>query len=142
MCLSTTSLSSPPKADTGFNRYAFANVRDTGEVHLTDQWSDQDIHYEGDSWNDSGTNLCEHCSSSSFSEDVSELLVYIDGNFKQIYLLKKRYRHLKLLLSIGGWTYSPNFAAPCATQAGRDTFVRSSITLLEDYGLDGLDIDW
>lgn len=29
-----------------------------------------------------------------------------------------------------------------ATQGGRDTFVASSIKLLEDYGLDGLDIDW
>ncbi|KIJ49433.1 glycoside hydrolase family 18 protein [Sphaerobolus stellatus SS14] len=103
--------------------YAFANIRpDTGEVFLSDLWADQDIHYSGDSWNDVGTNLY--------------------GNFKQIYLLKKKHRHLKLMLSIGGWTYSPSFHPVVINPALRQKFVESSIALLEDYGIDGLDIDY
>ncbi|KAG8908254.1 Endochitinase 1 [Tulasnella sp. 403] len=102
--------------------YAFANVKSNGEVFLSDAWADQDIHYPGDSWNDSGTNLY--------------------GNFKQIYLLKKRNRHLKLMLSIGGWTYSPNFHPVVVNSNARKEFVRSSIKILEDYGLDGLDVDY
>lgn len=52
-------------------------------------------------------------------------------------------RNLKVTLSIGGWTYSQDGHFNFVTDAGkRATFVNSALQLVEDYGFDGIDLDY
>ncbi|RKP14217.1 glycoside hydrolase [Piptocephalis cylindrospora] len=113
--------SSIPAANLSHLLYAFANVREDGTVFLSDAWADTDKHWEGDRWDEPGKNLY--------------------GNMKQLNLIKKKHP-LKLTLSIGGWSFSSQFAQVTADPTKQRKFVTSAMTLLADLGLDGLDIDW
>jgi chitinase len=67
------------------------------------------------------------------------------GNFAELGLLKKQYPHLKLTISIGGWTDSGKFSDAALTDVSRRAFTESAIDLFirQRPGLfDGIDIDW
>ncbi|EAU86796.2 class V chitinase ChiB1 [Coprinopsis cinerea okayama7 len=104
--------------------YSFADTdASTGAIKLTDPYSDEQKRFPGDTWTETGNNLY--------------------GCLKQLYLLKMKKRDLKVLLSIGGWTYSQaghfNFVT---NPTARAKFISDAVQLIEDYGFDGIDIDY
>ncbi|KAJ7595937.1 glycoside hydrolase family 18 protein [Mycena floridula] len=104
--------------------YAFADVSpDTGIIALSDTYADTQLHFATDSWSETGNNLY--------------------GCLKQMYLLKLAHRNLKVLLSVGGWTYAQaghfNFVTSASSRAA---FVTSAVSMVENYGFDGIDIDY
>ncbi len=80
------------------------------------------------------------------------------GNFQQLQALKEQYPHLKVLISIGGWTFSKYFSDAALTKQSRERFVSSCVDLFIKGNLpssgeqggpgaaagvfDGIDIDW
>lgn len=56
--------------------------------------------------------------------------------------LKKEYPGLKIMVSLGGW----GGCAPCSdlfsTAEHRAVFAKTTVALFNEYGIDGLDLDW
>ncbi|MDQ1680945.1 MAG: chitinase, partial [Frankiaceae bacterium] len=85
----------------------------------------------------------------------------LKGNFNQLRQLKVKHPDLKVLVSLGGWTFSKYFSDVAATAASRQKFVSSCLDLFIKGNLptgiggdasgglgsaagvfDGVDIDW
>ncbi|MER7673313.1 glycosyl hydrolase family 18 protein [Kitasatospora sp. NPDC096128] len=80
------------------------------------------------------------------------------GNFNQLKKLKAKYPNLKVVVSLGGWTYSKYFSDVAATDASRqkfvkscvDTWIRGNLPAYNGAGgdgtaagiFDGIDLDW
>ena len=88
---------------------------------LSDDYADIEKHFPGDLWDDKHN-------------------VY--GNFKQLLLAKKKQPNLKTMLSIGGWTYSPNFNEILKSEQKRSQFASTAVKLMYNNGFDGLNLDW
>ena len=63
-------------------------------------------------------------------------------NFAVLNGLKTRNPKLKVLVSVGGWTWSGAFSDAALTKASRKVFVDSAVEFVSKYNLDGVDIDW
>lgn len=56
--------------------------------------------------------------------------------------LKQKFPHLKICISLGGWTLSWTMSKVMATPALRTEFIKSSVDAIIKYGFDGFDLDW
>src|SRR6185295_4583192 len=63
-------------------------------------------------------------------------------NLRKLSELKKINPDLKILISIGGWTWSKNFSDATLTDSSTKNFVLSAVDIVSKYNLDGIDIDW
>lgn len=65
----------------------------------------------------------------------------VKSDLKRIPELKKKNPNLKVLLSVGGWGCR-GFSGLASTSEGRQKFADSALEIVEEYNLDGIDIDW
>ena len=129
--------------------YAFGNVAPDGAggiaCKLGDEWADYQVPWTAEQ-SVTGTEI-------TWPRPIL-------GNFQQLQALKERYPNVKVLISLGGWTWSRYFSDAALTPASRERFVSSCIDLfikgnLPDPGwggmggpgaaagvFDGIDLDW
>ena len=80
--------------------------------------------------------------------DVQDSLAWLTNretdtvNFRILNRLKEVNPDLKILISIGGWSWSGNFSDAVLTPESRSKFAKSSVDMVADFELDGVDIDW
>jgi chitinase len=63
-------------------------------------------------------------------------------NFRHLNLLKKQNPALKIMISIGGWTWSGKFSDAVLSDTSRQKFAASAIDIIRKFDMDGIDIDW
>lgn len=71
----------------------------------------------------------------------SKLKIDNEGRLSEITALKQKAPHLKVLLSVGGWE-SGRFSEMAANEQYRLLFANDCRRAIEQFHLDGIDIDW
>ena len=108
--------------------YAFANTTGGRCSNSDDTYADQDKAYTADQSVDGVADTWDQP---------------LRGSFNQLLKLKKKHPHLKVIYSVGGWTWSGGFGAAAANPAA---FAQSCYDMINNpkyKGLfDGIDIDW
>ena len=56
--------------------------------------------------------------------------------------LRRDHPHLRILISVGGWTWSKGFSDAALTPKSRRVFVASAVDFVRRHDLDGFDVDW
>lgn len=98
--------------------FAFFQPNADGSLSGTDTWADEQILKGEPDWNTNG-----------YKPNTSLIdLAHAKG--------------VKVMLSIGGWTLSEKFPAIAADAGLRGAFSAACVKAIQDYGFDGIDIDW
>ncbi|MFD1602276.1 T9SS-translocated chitinase ChiA [Flavobacterium artemisiae] len=67
----------------------------------------------------------------------------VKGNFYDLKKLKEKYPHLKILISVGGWTKGQDLSPIAASPVARAALAADMVNFITTYPfIDGFDIDW
>ncbi|MFE9768105.1 glycoside hydrolase family 18 protein [Streptomyces sp. NPDC005808] len=129
--------------------YAFGNVSSDGKCFTGN------VPGEADAWADYARPLDAENSVDGVADTDTQALA---GNFNQLRELKAKHPDLKVLISLGGWSWSTHFSDAARTAASRKAFVASCLDLYIKGNLpvdgarggqgaaaglfDGVDLDW
>lgn len=100
--------------------YCFFNPLPNGDIVTGDSWADENLLLGQINWSTTPPSYYPNTS-----------IVDLAHN-----------NNVKVLISVGGWTWSNNFPSIAANPATRANFAHSCNDLVRQYNLDGIDLDW
>lgn len=75
------------------------------------------------------------------NETFNGITIDNESRLRSIVQLKNQKKSLKILLSVGGWA-SGHFSEMAANESNRNSFARDCKRVIDEFNLDGIDIDW
>lgn len=100
--------------------YCFFNPQANGTINVGDSWAEENLLQGQINWSTTPPTYYPNTS-----------IVDLAHN-----------QNVKVLVSVGGWTWSDNFPAIAADPVKRATFAHDCNYYVSFYNLDGIDIDW
>lgn len=78
----------------------------------------------------------------AFGHIQNDAVVYEPGEYAEYFAkIKSVNPECAIVLSVGGWS-AGGFSEAASTKTGRETVAKTSLELIKNYNLDGLDLDW
>jgi chitinase len=111
--------------------FSFLRLMPDGSLKITDEWATLQASNGMSASADGKANLFDYTQPEK-DRGIMLALTY----------LKARHPHLKTSFSVGGWTLSGQFSSVMANPQTRAAFVRNVLNFANQYGFDGVDIDW
>jgi GH18 family chitinase len=116
--------------------FAFFQIDTQGNMWGTDAWADPNLLFGPYNWNP-GEGSKKYC-----SWDGPNMKACNHHNYEQGLIHLVHAAGAEIYPSIGGWTLSDAFPAMAASSQARANFAKQCVELIEEYGFDGIDIDW
>jgi hypothetical protein len=116
--------------------FAFFQTDTQGNMWGTDSWGDPNTLFGPYDWNP-GEGSREYCSWDGPTTRSCNHHRFEEGLIHLVHAAGA-----EIYPSLGGWSLSDAFVAMAASPSARATFVQNCVGLIEEYGFDGIDIDW
>jgi chitinase len=116
--------------------FAFFQTNANGDLWGTDSWADPQVLFGPANWNP-GAAEAKYCSWDAPGTKTCDYHKYNEGLISLAHAAGA-----EVYPSIGGWSLSSAFPAMAASPTSRTNFANKCVELIQDYGFDGIDIDW
>jgi len=124
--------------------FAFFQPDTEGTLFGTDDWADPQVLFGSTNWNpsDDTENAADYRCHRGLEYPTTGEKTCGHYHLEEGLIQLVHDQGARIFPSIGGWTLSDNFPGIAADPVKRAHFAEQCVGLIQDYGFDGIDLDW